>query len=97
MPSKSYLAVDLGAESGRVIVGVLEDGRLTLHEAHRFLHRPVDLPSGLHWDLTGLWHNILEGIRYVRGGFTTHSVVMRSKSGTVRYVKALHPSMDKFM
>ena len=63
MPSNSYLAVDLGAESGRVIVGVLEDGRLTLHEAHRFLHRPVDLPSGLHWDLTGLWHNILEGIR----------------------------------
>jgi len=63
MPPTSYLAVDLGAESGRAIVGVLEDGQLALHEAHRFLHNPVDLPSGLHWDLTGLWHNILEGIR----------------------------------
>ncbi len=40
--------------------------------------------------------NILEGIRYVRGGFTTHSVVMRSKTGTVRYVKAFHPDMSKF-
>ena len=40
--------------------------------------------------------NILEGIRYVRGGFTTHSVVMRSKTGTVRYVKAMHPDMGKF-
>ncbi|MFI4859838.1 MAG: rhamnulokinase family protein [Phycisphaerales bacterium JB063] len=63
MASTSYLAVDLGAESGRVIVGILDDGRLTLHEAHRFLHNPVDLPSGLHWDLTGLWHNIIEGLR----------------------------------
>jgi len=63
MPTSSYLAVDLGAESGRVIVGTLDGGRLSLHEAHRFLHNPVDLPSGLHWDLTGLWHNILEGIR----------------------------------
>ncbi|MEM9414027.1 MAG: rhamnulokinase family protein [Planctomycetota bacterium] len=63
MSTTSYLAVDFGAESGRVIVGVLDEGRLTLHEQHRFLHNPVDLPSGLHWDLTGLWHNILEGIR----------------------------------
>ena len=34
--------------------------------------------------------NLLEGIRNVRGGFTTHSVVMRSKTGTVRWVKTLH-------
>lgn len=40
--------------------------------------------------------NMLEGIRYVRGGFTTHSVVMRSKTGTVRWVKAFHPKMNKF-
>lgn len=40
--------------------------------------------------------NILEGIRYVRGGLTTHSVVMRSSTGTVRWVKALHPSIEKF-
>ncbi|HMM13478.1 MAG TPA: class II fructose-bisphosphatase [Parvibaculum sp.] len=40
--------------------------------------------------------SMLEGIRYVRGGITTHSVVMRSSSGTVRWVKAFHPSMEKF-
>ncbi len=40
--------------------------------------------------------DLLEGIRFVRGGFTTHSVVMRSKSGTVRWVKAKHTSMAKF-
>jgi fructose-1,6-bisphosphatase II / sedoheptulose-1,7-bisphosphatase len=32
----------------------------------------------------------------VRGGITTHSIVMRSSTGTVRWVKALHPSIEKF-
>jgi len=39
--------------------------------------------------------NILEGIRNVRGGFTTHSVVMRSKTGTVRWVKTLHKTQTQ--
>jgi len=59
--AQAYLAIDLGAESGRAIVGVLDGHKLTLHEAHRFFHMPRRLPSGLHWDLMGLWGNILEG------------------------------------
>ena len=35
-------AVDLGAQSGRVAVGALEDGRLTLQEVHRFENTPVE-------------------------------------------------------
>jgi rhamnulokinase len=63
MSQRAYVAIDLGAESGRTIVGVLDHGKLTLHELHRFLHLPRRFPSGLHWDLTGLWANILEGLR----------------------------------
>ena len=63
MNPRAYLAIDLGAESGRTIIGVLEGDRLALHEMHRFPHLPRKLPSGLHWDLTGLWGNILEGCR----------------------------------
>ncbi|MEM8739345.1 MAG: rhamnulokinase family protein [Planctomycetota bacterium] len=58
-----HLAVDLGAESGRVIVGTLADGRIHLHEAHRFRHLPVPTPAGLCWDLTGLWRQVLDGLR----------------------------------
>jgi hypothetical protein len=36
--SSGYIAIDLGAESGRVVVGVLEGGRLRLEEIHRFAH-----------------------------------------------------------
>ena len=63
MSKKAYIAIDLGAESGRAIVGVLDRDRLTLEEVHRFLHLPVRLPSGLHWDLTGIWRGVLEGTR----------------------------------
>ena len=70
MSKKAYIAIDLGAESGRTIVGVLDDDRLTLEEVHRFLHLPVRLPSGLHWDLTVMGAgttagNRVAGCRYV--------------------------------
>jgi rhamnulokinase len=58
----NYLAVDLGAESGRTIVGSLEDDRLTLAETHRFANQPVRLPDGLHWDVLRLWSEIQAGI-----------------------------------
>jgi rhamnulokinase len=59
---RNYLAVDLGAESGRTIVGSIEDGRLSLTETHRFANGPVRLPDGLHWDVLRLWSEIKAGI-----------------------------------
>ena len=59
----SYLAFDLGAESGRAILGTLEGGRLRLEELHRFLNQPVRLPDGLYWDTLRLFHDIREGLR----------------------------------
>ncbi|APC09185.1 rhamnulokinase [Neomoorella thermoacetica] len=58
-----YLAFDLGAESGRAIVGILEDARLTLEEVYRFPNEPVRLPDGLHWDVLRLFHEMKEGLR----------------------------------
>ena len=56
-------AVDLGAESGRVVVGSFDGERLSLTEAHRFVNTPLQLPTGLHWNLPGLFQEILEGLR----------------------------------
>lgn len=58
----NYLAIDIGAESGRTIVGTLADNQLTLTETHRFANGPVRLPDGLHWDVLRLWSDIKEGI-----------------------------------
>ena len=57
-----YLAIDLGAESGRTILGTLSAGKLVLHETHRFANQPVRLPDALHWDILRLWAEIKAGI-----------------------------------
>ena len=59
--SRNYLALDLGAESGRAILGVLGSGRLTLQEVHRFSNIPVRVPEGLQWDVLHLWSEIKAG------------------------------------
>ncbi|MGV9455419.1 rhamnulokinase [Streptomyces sp. NPDC003635] len=60
---KSYAAVDLGASSGRVMVGRVGPDSLELAEAHRFVNRPVRLPEGLRWDILGLYAGVLDGLR----------------------------------
>ncbi|MCP3804295.1 rhamnulokinase [Allokutzneria sp. A3M-2-11 16] len=56
-------AVDLGASSGRVMVGELRDSELVLTEVHRFWNGPVRLGDRLHWDILALYQGILEGLR----------------------------------
>ncbi|MCC8337431.1 rhamnulokinase [Streptomyces sp. R1] len=59
----SYAAIDLGASSGRVMVGRVGPGRLELTEAHRFRNRPVRTPDGLRWDVLALYAGVLDGLR----------------------------------
>ncbi|MFD0776925.1 FGGY family carbohydrate kinase, partial [Streptomonospora algeriensis] len=61
--SDVFAAVDLGASSGRVVVGRIGPDELALTEVHRFPNRPLRLPSGLHWDIGGLYHGMLDGLR----------------------------------
>ena len=64
MPS-AHLAIDLGASSGRAVLGCLEGGPLSLEieEVHRFKHLPVETPSGPVWDLTGIANEVLVGVK----------------------------------
>lgn len=57
-----FLAFDLGAESGRAVVGHLEDHKLRLEELHRFSNRPVQVLDSLHWDVLRLWADIKHGL-----------------------------------
>jgi rhamnulokinase len=56
-------AVDLGASSGRVMVGRVAPNELELREVHRFPNEPVRLPDGLHWDILRLYREVLGGLR----------------------------------
>ncbi|MCS0500139.1 rhamnulokinase [Protaetiibacter mangrovi] len=62
MASGTVAAVDLGATSGRVILGHLDDGELRLEEVARFPNAPVRTPDGLHWSITELYRDVVEGL-----------------------------------
>ena len=63
MEQNYYLAVDIGASSGRHMLAWLEDGKIRMEEIYRFENgiRPVN--GHLCWDLDGLFREILEGMR----------------------------------
>lgn len=58
-----YLAIDLGAGSGRIMAVVLEAGRLRLTEVHRFQSAAVSTDDGLIWDLELIWREVRRGLR----------------------------------
>ena len=58
-----HAAIDLGAESGRVILGKLEGNKITIEEIHRFPNRMREKDGGLRWDLRHLESEILAGLK----------------------------------
>lgn len=63
MSEKTYLAVDLGAESGRVMAGHFDGSKISLEQFHRFDNGPVSLGGTLRWNLISLWTEIQNGLR----------------------------------
>ena len=68
------MAADLGAESGRVVVGTFDGERLTLEDVHRFPNVPVTLAGTLYWDFLRLFGDILTGLRRAGAGGAVTSV-----------------------
>lgn len=66
MTHPTFLAFDLGAESGRAVVGTLADNLLSLDEIHRFANQPVEAAGTLYWDILSLYREVLEGLRACR-------------------------------
>ncbi len=68
------VAVDLGAESGRAVVGTFDGGRLALDDVHRFANVPVTLAGTLHWDFLRLFGDVVAGLRKAAAGGAVASV-----------------------
>jgi rhamnulokinase len=64
MPDRTVhvAAIDLGASSGRVMLGEVGPGVLRMKAVARFPNDPVPLPDGLHWDVAELYQRALEGL-----------------------------------
>jgi rhamnulokinase len=58
----TVLAYDLGASSGRALLGRLTDRNIEVEEIHRFSNDPVQIGNRLHWDILRLYHEIKQGL-----------------------------------
>ena len=61
-PSVGYVAVDLGAESGRVVLGRFDGERFALEEVHRFPNVPVWVTGALYWDALRIFQEVKTGL-----------------------------------
>ena len=68
------VAVDLGAESGRAVVGTFDGERLALEDVHRFPNVPVTLAGTLHWDFLRLFGDVTAGLRRAAAGGSVASI-----------------------
>ncbi len=59
----NYLGIDLGASSGRVIMGTLNEGTLTLKEIYRFPNEGIRVFNSMYWDILYIYRQVLEGLK----------------------------------
>ena len=83
---KVYLAIDLGAESGRVMAGVWNGRKMRLVELHRFPNGPVNLAGTLRWDVLRLWSEIQTGLALAAKRFGRRIVSIGADTWGVDYV-----------
>ncbi len=68
LSDSNVLAFDLGATSGRAILGRVAGARLEIREVHRFPNEPVRYNGSLHWDAPRLWQEMQTGLRIAGQG-----------------------------
>jgi len=68
--SANFLAVDLGASNGRVLLGRWDGDRFHLQELHRFPNGPVKVLGHVHWDVLRLWEEIKAGLAHYAAQFS---------------------------
>jgi rhamnulokinase len=61
--ARNYIAIDLGASSGRGIVGEFDGSRVAIQEVHRFDNGPVHVGQRMYWDVLHLWSEIQNAMR----------------------------------
>ena len=104
-PEGVLAAAALSCIGGQMQGRLIFDSETTRERAremgHTDINRKLDMTDMAHGDVlfaaTGVTDgNLLDGVRFTKKALVTHTVVMRSSSGTVRWIKAEHQDLDKF-
>ncbi len=69
---KKFIALDLGAETGRCVVATLKDHKIELNEVYRFNTHAIRYEKGFHWDILHIYEEVLTGLAKARAAFGSH-------------------------
>jgi rhamnulokinase len=86
MANRVYLAIDLGAESGRVMAGLWNGKTIRLEEVHRFPNGPVHLAGSIRWDVLRLWAEIQHGLALAAKKYTGSIISVGADTWGVDFV-----------
>ena len=78
MKNKTYVAIDLGATSGRVVSGNFDGNKISLYEEHRFINDPVKTLGTVYWDILYIYQNILKGLKKAKAKGSIASLAVDS-------------------
>ena len=65
MSLRHFVAIDLGATSGRVILATINGGKIEMEEVHRFPDTIIQMQGHFYWDLPAIYKSVIEGLRKV--------------------------------
>jgi len=74
MNARNFLAFDLGAESGRAVLGTVKDGQLAIREVRRFSNGPISIAGRLHWDVPRLLDEMKRALKEAPGSYRLESI-----------------------
>src|SRR5262245_19965774 len=77
-PASAYAAIDLGAGSGRALLGCVRGERLELELGHRFAYDPPPVDGHERWDFAALWRGVREGLRAAGARAAARGAPLRS-------------------
>lgn len=86
MAERVYLAIDLGAESGRIMAGLWNGKTISLDEVHRFPNTPVPIAGSNRWNIPGIWLEIQNGLARAADKFGSNIVSAGADTWGVDYV-----------
>jgi hypothetical protein len=89
-------AIDLGADSGRLVLGRFDGERVRTEELHRFASHPVRLPTGLHIDVAHIWREIGVGLQAVAAPDTLLAPIPRAQGPGATHANEQRPCDGRF-
>jgi rhamnulokinase len=86
MENQNFIAIDFGAESGRLIVGSLNNRKLQMEEIYRFKTQGTTIANSLRWNVVRFWEEIVEGLRKYKIKYGTKAAGIGIDSWGVSFV-----------